>query len=110
MPGGGASDLYRMMERNRLGSTVIVRCDTIGCGTCWVYDAPVATFAKARERAAANGWECISDGDVRSDTCRWCVAKRTAAPATGREGEAQRDEEKREAVERSLFPASLLTR
>jgi hypothetical protein len=74
-----------MMQRNWLGSTIIVTCDSEGCGLCWIYDAHAATFRAARDAATRAGWECIRTPSTRRDTCRDCRDRRmeqaTAPPA-----------------------------
>lgn len=68
-----------MMKRNWLGCTVIVACDTVGCGLCWTFDAHPATFAAARATATRAGWDCVRTAEERRDTCRYCQEKIAAA-------------------------------
>lgn len=66
-----------MMKRNWLGCTVVVTCDTPGCGICWTYDARPATFKDARSAAMRAGWNCVRNAEARLDTCRYCHERNT---------------------------------
>lgn len=71
-----------MMQRNFLGTTIVVTCDAEGCGLCWVYDAfRGATFAGAAKAAAKAGWTILRDPSQRLDLCRPC-SSRAAGPST----------------------------
>lgn len=71
-----------MMKRNWLGCTVIVTCDTSGCGICWTYDRRPAAFKDARAAAMRAGWDCVRSEQARRDTCRYCQERSTSATAT----------------------------
>ena len=62
-----------MMQRNALGTTIVVSCDGERCGLCWVYDSALgATFKEARASAARVGWTIIRTPSDRRDLCRYC--------------------------------------
>lgn len=74
-----------MMQRNLLGTTIVVTCDAEGCGLCWVYDSfRGATFTGAAKAAARAGWTIIRNSDQRLDLCRSCssAAWDRCAPGT----------------------------
>lgn len=70
------------MRRNATATTIIVTCDTPGCGTCWLHDGRPATYPEARTAATERArWKFTRTDTESSDTCRYCVERAAGAAA-----------------------------